>query len=110
MGNVMPPTLMKGDPCSARTYGVEQEIPFPGKLGLKASEKLANLYGSAIVPQSNLALNSAIANYQAGKIDFLKLIDASMSLLESQLKYYESMVEFHKALAKLGAACRCRSY
>jgi outer membrane protein, heavy metal efflux system len=65
------------------------------------SEKLANLYGSAIVPQSNLALNSAIANYQVGKIDFLQLIDASMSLLEYQLKYYESMAEFHKALAQL---------
>jgi outer membrane protein TolC len=65
------------------------------------SEKLANLYTSAIVPQSSLALNSAIANYQVGKIDFLQLIDASMSLLEYQLKYYESMVEFHKALAQL---------
>ncbi len=65
------------------------------------SEKLANLYGSAIVPQSNLALNSAIANYQVGKIDFLQLIDATMSLLEYELKYYEAMVEFHKALAQL---------
>ena len=65
------------------------------------SEKLANLYGSAIVPQSNLALNSAIANYQVGKIDFLQLIDASMTLLDYKLKYYESMVEFHKALAQL---------
>ncbi len=65
------------------------------------SEKLANLYKSAIIPQSNLALNSAIANYQVGKIDFLQLIDASMSLLEYQLKYYESMIEFHKALARL---------
>jgi len=65
------------------------------------AEKLANLYKSAIVPQSNLALNSAIANYQVGRIDFLRLIDAAMSLLEYQLKYYEAMVEFHKALARL---------
>ena len=65
------------------------------------SEKLANLYVSAIVPQSNLALNSAIANYQVGKIDILQLIDATMTLLEYQLKYYESVVEFHKALAQL---------
>lgn len=28
-------TLQKGDPSSGRTYTVEQEIPFPGKLGLK---------------------------------------------------------------------------
>jgi len=65
------------------------------------SEKLANLYGSAIVPQSKLALNSAIANYQVGRIDFLQLIDATMTLLDYQLKYYESVVEFHKALAQL---------
>ncbi|SPF43028.1 Outer membrane efflux protein [Syntrophobacter sp. SbD1] len=65
------------------------------------SEKLANLYVSAIVPQSNLALNSAVANYQVGKIDFLQLIDASVSLLEYQLKYYEAMAQFHKALAQL---------
>src|SRR5208283_5044287 len=35
MGNLIPPTLMKGDPSSGRTYGIEQEIPFPGKRGLK---------------------------------------------------------------------------
>jgi outer membrane protein TolC len=67
----------------------------------KTAEKLANLYGAAIVPQSNLALNSAIANYEVGKIDFLQLIDASVSLLEYQLKYHEATVEFHKALAQL---------
>lgn len=65
------------------------------------SEKLAKLYSSAIVPQANLALSSAIANYQVGKIDFLQLIDASMVLLEYQLKYYETMTDFHKALAQL---------
>ncbi len=65
------------------------------------SEKLAKLYSSAIVPQANLALNSGIANYQVGKIDFLQLIDASMALLEYELKYYESMIDFHKALAQL---------
>ncbi len=65
------------------------------------SEKLARLYSSAIVPQANLALGSAIANYQVGKIDFLQLIDSSMALLEYELKYYEAMTDFHKALAQL---------
>jgi len=65
------------------------------------SEKLAKLYSSAIVPQANLTLNSAIANYQVGKIDFLQLTDSSLALLEYELKYYESMIEFHKALAQL---------
>ena len=35
MGGLFPTRLMVGDPSSARTYGIEQEIPFPGKLGLK---------------------------------------------------------------------------
>jgi outer membrane protein TolC len=65
------------------------------------SEKLAKLYSSAIVPQADLALGSAIANYQVGKIDFLQLIDSSTALLEYQLKYYEAMTQFHKALALL---------
>jgi outer membrane protein TolC len=65
------------------------------------SEKLAKLYSSAIVPQANLALSSAIANYQVGKIDFLQLIDSSMALLEYELKYYEAMTDFHKALAQI---------
>lgn len=65
------------------------------------AERLAKLYSSAIVPQANLTLDSGIANYQVGKIDFLQLIDSSMALLEYELKYYEAMIEFHKALARL---------
>lgn len=65
------------------------------------AEKLSQLYSAAVVPQANLALNSAIANYQVGKIDFLQLIDASTALLEYEIKYYEAVVEFHKALAQL---------
>jgi outer membrane protein TolC len=87
---------MRDDTSSTIQYQVKEAYTTA-----TTSEKLANLYGSAIVPQSNLALNSAIANYQVGKIDFLQLIDASMSLLEYELKYYEAMAEFHKALAQL---------
>lgn len=65
------------------------------------SEKLARLYSSAIVPQANLALSSAIANYQVGKINFLQLIDSSMALLEYELRYYEAITDYHKALAQL---------
>lgn len=65
------------------------------------AEKLIQLYASAIVPQANLALNSAVANYQVGKIDFLQLTDSATSLLEYEIKYYESVVAFQKALAQL---------
>ena len=35
MGNMAPPTLMRGDPSSGRFYSVQQEFPFPGKRDLK---------------------------------------------------------------------------
>ena len=65
------------------------------------AEKLIQLYSSAIIPQANLALNSALANYQVGKIDFLQLTDSATSLLEYEIKYYESVVTYQKALAQL---------
>jgi len=34
-------------------------------------------------------------------VDFLSLIDSSTALLEYQLKYYESVTEFQKALAQM---------
>jgi outer membrane protein TolC len=36
MGNLVPPSLQRGDPSSARVFGFEQEIPYPGKLALGA--------------------------------------------------------------------------
>jgi len=65
------------------------------------SDKLARLYAGSIIPQATFSLRSAIANYESGKVDFLSLIDSSTALLEYQLKYYESVTEFQKALAQM---------
>ena len=34
MGDIIPLQLQEGDPSSARTYSVQQEVPFPGKITL----------------------------------------------------------------------------
>jgi len=65
------------------------------------SHRLVQLYGTAIIPQAKIALESAFAAYQVGKADFLSLVDSLVTLLEYELKYYESQTEYHKALAKL---------
>lgn len=65
------------------------------------SDKLVRLYSSAIIPQATASLHSAIANYETGRVDFLSLLDSNMALLEYELKHYESLTEFHKALAQL---------
>jgi len=70
---------------------------------LMASSTLQNLnlYKSVIIPQLNLVFTSALSNYKTGKIDFLMLFDSLMRLQESELKYYEFLVEYEKACAEL---------
>jgi len=65
------------------------------------SDKLVRLYSGSIIPQATFSLKSAVANYETGKVGFLSLIDSATALLEYQLKYYESMNEFQKALAQM---------
>jgi outer membrane protein TolC len=43
-------------------------------LAAKASERLLTLYSKGVVPQSSLALESSMAAYQVGNVDFLSLI------------------------------------
>lgn len=65
------------------------------------SERLADLYKTTVVPQASLSLESSFASYQVGAVDFLTLLDSVITLLDYQLKYYESLTEFQKALAQL---------
>lgn len=67
----------------------------------KTSEELLRLYKGTVIPQASLALESALASYQTGRVDFLTLVDTELTLLEYQLKYYESLTDFYKALARL---------
>ena len=72
-----------------------------GYLRANASEQLITLYGKGIIPQATLSLESAVAGYQVGKVDFLTLLDNLVTLLEYELKYYEVLTDFQKVLAQL---------
>ncbi len=63
--------------------------------------KLLELYGSAIVPQATLALESSISSYRVGKVDFLSLLSNQQTVLEYEMKYYDALVDYYKALVTL---------
>jgi len=65
------------------------------------AQKLMDLFRSGIIPQATLALESSISAYEVGKIDFLTLLDNLISLLNDELRYYEEVVNFEKAVAQL---------
>lgn len=67
----------------------------------KASEELLNLYSKAIVPQSTLALESGLAAYEVGSLDFLSLISNFTNVLDYEINYYDELANYQKALVRL---------
>ncbi len=70
-------------------------------LAATTAQRLVKLYGTTIIPQSALSLESAIAGYEVGKVDFLTLIDNLVTLLNYELSYYEQLSNVEKAIAAL---------
>ena len=65
------------------------------------AQRLVKLYSTTIVPQSSLSLESAIAGYEVGKVDFVTLLDNLVTLLNYELSYYEQLSNEEKAVAAL---------
>jgi outer membrane protein TolC len=65
------------------------------------AERLLKLYGTTIIPQSSLSLESAISGYEVGKVDFLTLIDNLVTLQGYELSYYEQASSVEKSVAAL---------
>ncbi|HKZ77495.1 MAG TPA: TolC family protein [Pyrinomonadaceae bacterium] len=70
-------------------------------LAQTTARRLVSLYSTTIVPQSSLSLESAIAGYQVGRVDFLTLLDNLVTLLNYELSYYEQLSNEEKAVAAL---------
>lgn len=65
------------------------------------ADRLLQLYDEGILKQVRLSLDSAIAQYQVGKVDFLTLVSSWRRLLDYNLAYHEQLAEHEKALARL---------
>jgi len=63
--------------------------------------RLLKLYDEAILRQSSFSLESAIANYEVGKVDFITLLAAWNRVLNYELTRHEHLAEYQKALAQL---------
>lgn len=70
-------------------------------LAATTAQRLVSLYGTTIVPQSSLSLESAIAGYEVGRVDFLTLLDNVVTLLNYELSYYEQLSNVERAVAAL---------
>lgn len=77
-------------------FGVKQQY-----LLAKSSDQLLKLYTQAIVPQSSLALESSMASYRVGTVDFLTVLANFTTVLDYEVSYYRELANYQMALAQL---------
>ncbi len=72
-------------------------------LAAKASGDLLKLYSQGVVPQSSLALESAMSSYQVGNVDFLTVMENFTTVLNYQTDYYRELANYQISLARIEA-------
>ena len=68
---------------------------------VEQSRQSARLYETGILPQARLAVESALAAYRVGRVDFPMLLDSQMTVLEYEISLVTAIVGYNKALAEI---------
>jgi outer membrane protein TolC len=67
----------------------------------EVADRLVQLYREGILKQARLALDSAVAQYRVGKVDFLTLVTSWRRLLDSEVTVQEQLAAHEKAVARI---------
>jgi outer membrane protein, heavy metal efflux system len=65
---------------------------------------VVRLYENKILRAAEANVQSARINYTAGKVDFLRLVEAERQLRQQQSMYHQTVAEYHRRLAELQRA------
>jgi outer membrane protein TolC len=68
---------------------------------VSTSRQLARLYRDTVLPQARLALESSLASYQTGAVDFLSVLTNFGAVLEHEMSYFDELTAFHTAASRL---------
>jgi outer membrane protein TolC len=67
------------------------------------ANKMLDLYDKAVIPQAELALQSAQSSYSVGTVDFLTVVTNFTTIHGYQLDYYRQLADYETALARIEA-------
>ncbi|MGQ9917582.1 MAG: TolC family protein, partial [Bryobacteraceae bacterium] len=70
-------------------------------LASSASWRLLRIYSTTLMPQTALALEAALASYEAGRGSFSEVLEQARALLEAEESYHTALREYHQALVRL---------
>ncbi len=65
------------------------------------SVRLARLYRDTVLPQARLALESSMASYQTGTVDFLSVLTNFGTVLDYEMTYFDELATYHAAVSRL---------
>ncbi len=70
-------------------------------LAATTAERLKTLYEDSVLPQARLTLESSLAAYRVGSVDFLSVLTNFIKVLEYEVSYQEQTARQRQALARL---------
>ncbi|MBI5887065.1 MAG: TolC family protein [Deltaproteobacteria bacterium] len=73
-------------------------------IDVETADRMLSLYSTGILPQALIGFESALKNYQSGKIDFLTLIETERTLKTARLDYIRTLLDYRKKVAALERA------
>lgn len=71
---------------------------------VEASSRQIELFETSLVPQAELSYESALRNYQAGRIDLIALLDTERDLRKTRIDHLKALSEYNMRLAALERA------
>jgi outer membrane protein TolC len=82
------------------TRGIEARVQEDYEMA-STSSRLARLYRDTLLPQVRLALESSMASYQTGAVEFLSVLTNFSSVLDNEMRYFDELASFHVAASRL---------
>ena len=74
---------------------------FENVAGLKAAQRIEMLTTTSLLPQSEATLQSALAGYENGRVDFATLLDAQRQIRKSKQDRLKAQAEGQVRLAAI---------
>jgi len=72
-----------------------------GVVKVETADRITMLYVTSLIPQAELSFESALKNYQSGRVDFLTLLDTERLLKKTKIDYIEAVTTYYKRLVLL---------
>jgi cobalt-zinc-cadmium efflux system outer membrane protein len=66
--------------------------------------QLTQLYTTKIIPQAKLTVESSLAAYATGGVDFLSVLNNQTAALDYEMDFHEQMLNYHLAITRLEEA------